>query len=40
MLRLVAEAPKPLAELDRDAVESLVRDGLVTVADGSAALPH
>jgi A/G-specific adenine glycosylase len=40
MLRLVAEAPKPLAELDRDAVASLVRDGLVTVADGSAALPH
>jgi A/G-specific adenine glycosylase len=40
MLRLVAEAPKPMAELDREAVESLVRDGLVTVAEGSAALPH
>ena len=39
-LRLVAEAPRPLAELDRDAVESLERDGLVTVAAGSAALPH
>jgi A/G-specific adenine glycosylase len=39
-LRLVAEAPKPLAELDREAVESLERDGLVTIAAGSAALPH
>jgi A/G-specific adenine glycosylase len=39
-LRLVAEAPKPLGELDRAAVESLERDGLVTVAEGSAALPH
>ncbi|HEX6680121.1 MAG TPA: A/G-specific adenine glycosylase [Gaiellaceae bacterium] len=39
-LRLVAEAPKPLAELDRVAVESLERDGLVTVAEGSAALPN
>jgi A/G-specific adenine glycosylase len=39
-LRLVAEAPKPLVELDREAVESLERDGLVTVAEGSAALPH
>jgi len=39
-LRLVAEAPKALAELDREAVESLARDGLVTVAEGSAALPH
>jgi A/G-specific adenine glycosylase len=38
-LRLVAEAPKPLRELDREAVESLERDGLVTVAEGSAALP-
>jgi len=39
-LRLVAEAPTLLAELDREAVESLERDGLVTVAGGSAALPH
>jgi A/G-specific adenine glycosylase len=39
-LRLVAQAPTPLAELDREAVESLERDGLVTVAAGSAALPH
>src|SRR5207248_8297753 len=39
-LRLVAEAPKLLAELDREAVESLERDGLVTVGGGSAALPH
>jgi hypothetical protein len=39
-LRLVAEAAKPLAELDREAVESLERDGLVTVSGGSAALPH
>jgi A/G-specific adenine glycosylase len=39
-LRLVAESPKPLAELDREAVESLERDGLVAVAGGSAALPH
>jgi len=39
-LRLVAEAAKPLAELDREAVESLERDGLVTVAEGSATLPH
>jgi A/G-specific adenine glycosylase len=39
-LRLVAKAPKPLVELDREAVESLERDGLVTVAEGSAALPH
>jgi A/G-specific adenine glycosylase len=38
-LRLVAEAPKPLRELDREAVESLEHDGLVTVAEGSAALP-
>ena len=39
-LRLVAAAPKLLAELDHEAVESLARDGLVTVAEGSAALPH
>jgi A/G-specific adenine glycosylase len=38
-LRLVAEAPRPVAELDREAVDSLERDGLVTVAAGSAGLP-
>ena len=38
-LRLVAEASRPLGELDREAVESLERDGLVRVAAGSAALP-
>jgi A/G-specific adenine glycosylase len=39
-LRLVADTPRPLDELDREAVESLERDGLVTVAGGSASLPH
>jgi A/G-specific adenine glycosylase len=39
-LRLVAEAERPLTELDPEAVESLRRDGLVTVADGLAALPN
>jgi A/G-specific adenine glycosylase len=38
-LRLVAEAARPLAELDHEAVASLERDGLVKVAAGSAALP-
>ena len=38
-LRLVAETARPLGELDREAVESLERDGLVRVAAGSAALP-
>jgi A/G-specific adenine glycosylase len=38
-LRLVAEASRPLGELDREAVDSLERDGLVRVAAGSAALP-
>jgi A/G-specific adenine glycosylase len=38
-LRLVAEAARPLGELDREAVASLERDGLVRVAAGSAALP-
>jgi A/G-specific adenine glycosylase len=31
-LRLVAEAERPLGDLDREAVESLARDGLVQVA--------
>ncbi|MGN6430638.1 MAG: A/G-specific adenine glycosylase [Gaiellaceae bacterium] len=39
-LRAVAQAPTPLANLDREAVESLERDGLVTVTAGSAALPN
>jgi A/G-specific adenine glycosylase len=38
-LRAVAQAPTSLAELDREAVASLERDGLVTVTAGSAALP-
>jgi A/G-specific adenine glycosylase len=39
-LRLVAEAARPLTNLDREAVESLRRDGLVIVAGGLAALPN
>jgi A/G-specific adenine glycosylase len=38
-LRLVAESERPLAELDRDAVESLQRDGLVRVEADVVALP-
>jgi A/G-specific adenine glycosylase len=38
-LRLVADAERPVADLDVAAVESLVRDGLVLVADGSVSLP-
>jgi A/G-specific adenine glycosylase len=38
-LRLVAESERPLAELDRDAVASLERDGLVERRDGVVALP-
>ena len=38
-LRLVAEAARPIAELDRDAVESLRRDELVCVTKGLVALP-
>jgi A/G-specific adenine glycosylase len=38
-LRLVAEADRTLAEIDRDAVESLLRDGLVRVEAGVVALP-
>ncbi len=38
-LRLVAGAPRPVAELDADAVASLAADGLVVVVDGLAALP-
>jgi A/G-specific adenine glycosylase len=38
-LRLVAEQPRPLAELDSDAVRSLERDELVQVADELVRLP-
>jgi A/G-specific adenine glycosylase len=38
-LRAVAERPRRAAELDRDAVESLVRDGLVAVERGCVRLP-
>jgi A/G-specific adenine glycosylase len=38
-LRLVADAERPAAELDPDAVESLARDGLVRVSDGTVSLP-
>ena len=38
-LRLVAVAERPVADLDLDAVESLARDGLVLVADGTVSLP-
>jgi A/G-specific adenine glycosylase len=40
VLRLVAADARPLAELDREAVESLRRDGLVAVRGGLAALPQ
>jgi A/G-specific adenine glycosylase len=39
-LRLVAEAERQLGELDRKAVESLQRDGLVEVAASIVALPR
>jgi A/G-specific adenine glycosylase len=38
-LRLVAAAPRPIDELDADAVASLERDGLVQVEDGLVGLP-
>ena len=38
-LRAVTAGPVPLAELDRDAVESLARDGLVELGDGRVFLP-
>ena len=38
-LRRVAEAPRPAAELDGSAVESLLRDGLVERKDGLVRLP-
>ena len=39
-LRLVARRPRAVAELDGPAVEALVRDGLVQVADGLVRLPE
>ena len=39
MLRLVAESPRPLDELDAEAVEALERDGLVASANGTVRLP-
>jgi A/G-specific adenine glycosylase len=38
-LRLVADAERPLDELDEEAVSSLVRDGLVLVVAGTVSLP-
>jgi hypothetical protein len=38
-LRIVATGARPLAELDEEAVASLVADGLVDVRAGSARLP-
>jgi A/G-specific adenine glycosylase len=40
VLRLVAEAPRALDELDAEAVRSLTGDGLVSVQDGLARLPE
>jgi A/G-specific adenine glycosylase len=39
VLRLVAATPRPLGDVDGEAVRSLERDGLVVVVDGSVALP-
>ena len=39
LLRLVAEAPRLLAELDAEAVTALERDGLVRVDGELVALP-
>ncbi|MCS7008228.1 MAG: A/G-specific adenine glycosylase [Gaiellaceae bacterium] len=38
-LRLVADAPRPLAELDAEVVDALARDGLVAVVEGTVSLP-
>jgi A/G-specific adenine glycosylase len=38
-LRLVADAERPVTDLDLDAVESLARDGLVLVTEGTVSLP-
>lgn len=39
VLRSVAEAPRPLADLDAEVVAALVRDALVHVREGFVALP-
>ena len=39
-LRLVAEAPRAVAELDAEAVASLEKDALVRVVDGVVSLPE
>ena len=39
VLRLVADRPRRLAEIDADVVSALERDGLVAVADGLITLP-
>jgi A/G-specific adenine glycosylase len=39
-LRLVGETPRPLDELDHEAVASLERDGLVVTRNGNVALPE
>lgn len=38
-LRAVADTPRPLSDLDDDAVRSLERDGLVIITDGLVTLP-
>jgi A/G-specific adenine glycosylase len=38
-LRLVSECPRPVEELDRDAVRSLAADGLVELQSGLVSLP-
>jgi len=38
-LRRVADGPRPVAELDEEALRSLERDGLVVVEGALAALP-
>ncbi len=39
LLRLVAESPRPVDELDGEVVEALERDGLVATANGTVRLP-
>jgi len=39
MLRLVAESPRTLEELDGEALAALERDGLVATSDGTVRLP-
>lgn len=39
LLKLVAEETRPLSEVDRETVESLVRDGLVLIEADRVALP-